>query len=119
MSSATHAPTTSAPAPMDPVLAQVLGQLHAIQQAITNQGQMSALQNQATNARLDDMRAMFDQRMDDMQTHLDGRLNSHETRISRVEGNERSSAIRSAATGGITGAVTSLVAELIKSAMRN
>jgi len=113
-----HAPSAPDSPGIDPVLAQVLGQLHAIQQAITNQSQMSALQNQNTNARLDDMRRMFDQRLDDMQSHWDGRLNTHEGRISRVEANERSTALRSAATGGLTGAITSVLAELIKTALR-
>lgn len=121
---APDAPAAAVPMP-DPVLAQVLGQLVAIQQAIAHQGQaisqqsqMAQLQNQATNARLDDMRGMVDRRFDDMQSHWDGRLNSHESRISRVETNERSTAMRSAATGGLTGAITSVLAELIKTAMR-
>lgn len=82
------------------VLAEVKGQLSNITQIIqSNQA--------ATNQRIDDLRHA-----------LEGRLGAHESRLSRLETNERATAMKSSDMGAISGMATSMMVEAIKAALR-
>lgn len=55
-----------------------------------------------------------DQRMDDIKASIDTQLNNQESRITRLENNERATAIRSAAVGAVGGGITAALAEVVR-----
>lgn len=57
-------------------------------------------------------------RMDDLQKAIDGRFDSLEDRITTLEANERSTAIKAAASGAAAAGLSMLVIEAIKGAVR-
>lgn len=85
------------------ILGEVLGQLKGIQVAIQ-------ASRDDTNRRIDDLRISIDGRF---QAH-DTRLNGHEERIGKLEDKERSTAIRSSASGAATGLLVTGLIEGIK-----
>lgn len=58
--------------------------------------------------------ASSDQRMDDIKASIDTQLSIHGERITRLENNERATAIRSAAVGAVGGGVTAALAEVVR-----
>jgi Flp pilus assembly CpaE family ATPase len=58
-----------------------------------------------------------DRRMGDIKDAIDGQLEGHENRISRLENNERATAIRSAAMGAAGGGITAILAEVVRAAL--
>lgn len=61
--------------------------------------------------------ASSDRRMDDIKAAIDGQIEGHETRIHRLENNERNTAIRSAAMGAAGGGLTALLTEVVRAAL--
>lgn len=83
----------------DPATLQALGQV---------QGQLNGIADliretsAATNRRIDDLKESVDARFDD-----------HGKRISRLEGNERTTAIKAAGIGAAAGAASGIVGQLL------
>lgn len=61
--------------------------------------------------------ASSDQRMDDIKSSIDTQLHSQGERITRLENNERATAIRSAAVGAVGGGITAALAEVVRIAL--
>jgi len=55
-----------------------------------------------------------DQRMDDIKASINTQLKTHGERITRLENNERATAIRSAAVGAVGGGITAALAEVVR-----
>ena len=70
--------------------------------------QIMQANHSATNQRLDDMRAALNARVDGL-----------DSRIERIENHERSTAIRSAASGALSGAVASAITAAVVATMKH
>ena len=76
-------------------LGEVKGQLHGIAELIKESN------------------ASVNRRLDDLKDSVDTRFNDHAHRISKLEANERSTAIKAAAIGATAGAVSCVVGQLL------
>lgn len=84
----------------------IISTLGGIQQAIKSQGDQITQQNAQTNMRIDDMRRS-----------MEIRLEGHDRRISTLESNERSTAIKTSGLAGLTGAVAGFLTAMLRSSM--
>lgn len=72
----------------------VLAQLEAMKLQLVGINNMIQSQHQATNQRIDDLRHS-----------IEGRMDSHESRIEKLEQNERSTAVKAAGVSALTTAL--------------
>lgn len=82
-------------------LGEVKGQLMAITQLLT-------INHQSTNQRIDDLRHA-----------MSGRMDGHDERLSRLETNERGTAIRTAGVAAVTSAIITAGIAAIKASTGN
>jgi len=87
-------------------LGQVQGQLHGIAELIRETAA-------STNRRIDDLKESVDARFDDHSKRITQIENVHGARISRLEDNERSTAIKAAGIGAAAGAASGIVGHLV------
>lgn len=92
------------PTQQDLATAQELGKVQGQLTAIT---QLLQAHHEANN-----------KRMDDLQKAIDGRFDTLETRIQTLEQNERSTAIKAAASGATAAGVAMLLIEGVKHALK-
>lgn len=94
----------------DPDTLRALGQV---------QGQLTGIENliressAGTNRRIDDLKDSVDARFDDHDKRIGQIEKIHGERITRLEDNERGTAIKAAAIGASAGAVSGIVSQIL------
>lgn len=95
-------------------LAEVKGQLSAVMTMLTTQHestqQLLNHHHSATNQRIDDLRTA----MTNANAATDKRIDGVSGRVSTLEGNERSTAIKASAAGALTGGVVAALMTVLK-----
>lgn len=95
-------------------LAEVKGQLSAVMTMLTSQHestqQLLNHHHTATNRRIDDLRTA----MADQQAATDKRIDGVSGRVSTLEGNERSTAMKAAGVSALSGGVVAALIAVLK-----